>query len=343
MKFAYNYLLSLLILIPVAAFFCIIAYENRKKAMRVFAEGSMISRITTASFAKQKIKIALTLCALLFFVLAAARPQFGTKLVEVKEKGADVVLVVDVSASMLAQDANGGPSRLVTAKRILTDIIRNLGGNRIGIIAFAGTAFWQCPLTLDLSSANMFLDIMDENLIPMGGTAIGSAIRLADSGLEKTPPGSKSIVLITDGEDHNSDPEGAAEEAAKQGVKIFTIGIGNPNGEPIPLTDENGNFSGYKKNKKGDVVMSKMDEALLSKIASVTNGAYYRAGSGFLDTSELMDRLNGMEKRQLTAKSNREYEDRFQIPLFIGLLLLIAEMLIPETKKNREERIETRG
>ncbi len=248
-----------------------------------------------------------------------------------RQKGADIVIAVDVSSSMLAEDVK--PNRMSKAKETLSALISQLGGNRVGIIAFAGTAFWQCPLTLDTSAANMFLQIMDANIIPLGGTSLGDAIRLAREGLSKTSPGSKAIVLLTDGEDHDSDPEGAAAAAARDSIKIFPIGFGSTGGEPIPVRDEQGNFSGYKKNKKGETVMSKLDEAGLSKIASVTGGEYFRAADGNVDIGRLVNDLQGLNKKSVSSRTNREYEARFAYFLFIGILLLLAEYFIPETRR----------
>ena len=331
MRFAYPYLLFLEVLVPLLAGFFLFVFYKKRKDMEAFGQERLIDRISSASANKRKLKALLVLCAVFFITLAIARPQLGTKLVEVKQKGADVVICVDVSTSMLAEDLK--PNRLDKAKYLLSTLVQQLNGNRVGIIAFAGTAFWQCPLTLDISSANMFLQIMDANLIPLPGTTIGNAIRLAAKGLEKTSPKSKAIVLLTDGEDHNGDPQGAASEAAGQGIKIYTIGFGNPAGEPIPVRDAQGNFSGYKKDKKGEVIMSKLDETLLSKISSDTGGEYFRAADGNVDIVRLLDDIQGLEKKKLSSNLNREYEDRYQYPLFLGFILLLAEFLIPATKR----------
>jgi Ca-activated chloride channel family protein len=178
---------------------------------------------------------------------------------------------------------------------------------------------------------------MDTNLIPLPGTSIGGAIRLGVKGLAASAPGTKAIVLLTDGEDHDSDPLGAAALAQSQGIKIYTIGFGSTSGEPIPLKDDSGKFEGYKKNKKGEVVMSKMDETLLSKIAADTGGEYFKADGGNIDITLLLDKLNGLEKKQAASRLNRQFEDRYQYFLFLGLLLLLLEYFIPETRKDNFE------
>jgi len=331
MNFANPHILFFLAAVPVLAVIYLFAFAAKRKALFSLSGSRLLGKISSANPLLQKLKAALLILALFFIILSLARPQFGSKLVEVKQKASDVVLAVDVSKSMLAEDLK--PNRLEKAKSLLSLLINQLGGNRVGIIAFAGTAFWQCPLTLDIASANLFLEIMDTNLIPLPGTSIGGAVRLGLKGLSNSAPGTKAIVLITDGEDHDSDPLGAAALARSQGVKIYTIGFGNPNGEPIPLKDANGKFEGYKKNKKGEVVMSKMDEALLSQIAAQTGGEYFRADGGSVDVTRLVDALSGLEKRKTSSRLNRQLEDRYQYFLFLGLLLLLIEYFIPETKK----------
>jgi Ca-activated chloride channel homolog len=331
MNFANPQILPLLLIVPALAVYFLFAFRKKKKLLLTFAENALLEKISSANPARQKIKTTLLVLALFFMTISLARPQFGSKLVEVKQKASDIVIAVDVSKSMLAEDIK--PSRLDKAKSLLSMLINQLGGNRVGIIAFAGVAFWQCPLTLDIAGANLFLEIMDTNLIPLPGTSIGGAIRLGVKGLSTSAPGTKAIVLLTDGEDHDSDPLGAAALAQSQGIKIFTIGFGNPAGEPIPLKDESGKFSGYKKNKKGEVVMSKMDEALLTKVALETGGEYFRAEGGNIDITLLLDKLGGLEKKQTSSRLNRQLEDRYQYFLFLGLLLLLIEYFIPETKR----------
>jgi Ca-activated chloride channel family protein len=169
-------------------------------------------------------------------------------------------------------------------------------------------------------------------LIPLPGTSIGSAIRLATERLEKTSTKTKAIILLTDGEDHESDPIGASEDAAKKNIRIFTIGFGSPNGEPVPVIDENGNFSGYKKNKKNETVMSRLDEGLLLKISDITKGTYFRAEDGSIPTQKLLYEIKGLDRGKLTSNLSRQYEDRFQYLLFFALALLFAECLLPSVK-----------
>jgi len=330
MRFENPYLLFFLILIPATAAVYFYAFLLRKKALDKFGQGSLLDKLSTASVARKKAKAALTVLALFFVVIALARPQFGTKLVEIKRRGSDIVLAVDVSLSMLAEDVK--PNRIERSKLLLSGLLQQLEGNKVGIVAFAGTAFWQCPLTLDITAANLFLQQMNTNLIPVQGTVIGDAIRLAVKGLSKTSEKSKSIVILTDGEDHKSDPLGAAEEAAKAKIKIFAVGIGSKNGEPIPVKDESAKFIGYKKDKNGNIVMSKMDIGVLEKIAEITGGQYFDASSAQTDIGGLVNAIRGLEKSKLSANLNRQYEEKYQYFLFLALLLLIIEYFIPETK-----------
>lgn len=331
MHFLYPRLLFLELLIPALMALALWGWYRRRRLLAVFGEPHLTARLSSASAAGQLASALLRIAALALIIMAAARPQFGMKLVETSQRGADIVIAVDVSASMTAEDLK--PNRLARAKDTLSALIHQLGGSRVGIVAFAGTAFWQCPLTFDLAGANLFLQIMDANLIPLPGTAIGAAIRTGVKGLEKTAPKTKAIVLLTDGEDHKSDPAGAAAEAARNGVKIFTVGFGNPAGEPIPLHDGQGNFAGYKKDKNGKTVMSKMDEALLAKIAAETGGEYFRATDGAFDTSRLAGNLQNLEKAKGSSRTNRQYEDRYQWFLGLALLLLLADFFVPAGKR----------
>jgi Ca-activated chloride channel family protein len=323
-----------IMLVPALALAYLVAFLRRRKVLQQLGDLPLLERLSLVSPPRLQLKAALATGAVFFLVLALARPQFGMKMSEVRQQGADIIIAIDVSSSMLAEDLK--PDRLERAKNVLSTLVQQLGGNRVGIIAFAGTAFWQCPLTLDISGVNLFLQIMDANLIPLPGTSIGSALRLGIAGLAKTAPKSKAIVLLTDGEDHNSDPDGATREAARNGIKVFTIGFGNPAGEPIPLKDEQGTFVGYKKNRKDEVVMSRLDEALLARIAAATGGEYFRATDGTLDTGRLVDDLRTLDRQKLASTVTRQYEDRYQYFLCIAVLLLLAELLIPTTRRTSE-------
>ncbi|MFH1073600.1 MAG: VWA domain-containing protein [Candidatus Firestonebacteria bacterium] len=332
MHFSYPIFLYVLILVPLAVIFFI--YTERKKALDLvkLAVRSAFDRLSANINPRKRIfRIILLVLALFFFILAASGPEIGGKLVEVKRSGIDLIIAVDCSSSMDTADIQ--PSRMVKAKDSLSAIINKMQGDRVGIVAFAGVAFVQCPLTLDYSAAKMLLELIDTRLIPKPGTAIGEAIRTGIKSFTEKERKHKAMILLTDGEDHNSDPLGAAKEARKEGVRIYTVGIGRPEGEPIPVMDASGKFTGYRKDKSGQTVMSKLDELLLQKIALETDGKYFRATGSDIELDRIYNDISGMEKKELKSTTYVKYENRYQYFAFIAFLLLIAEMLISERKK----------
>ncbi|MDZ7265076.1 MAG: VWA domain-containing protein, partial [candidate division KSB1 bacterium] len=240
-----------------------------------------------------------------------------------------------VSLSMQAEDIK--PNRLEKAKHMVSNLIDLFQGDRVGLIAFAGVPFVQCPLTLDYGAAKMFLEIMDTNLIPQPGTAIGAAIMKAMETFDQRERKHKVLILITDGEDHEGEPLKAAELAEKDGVVIHTVGIGSVQGVPIPLYNESGRNVGFKKDRDDQVVTSKLDEITLEKIALQTGGKYYRASGSESELKKLYEEISKMEKKELASLKFSQYEDRFQYLLIISLVLLVAEVFIPERRKVKEE------
>ncbi len=332
MRFSNSMFLWLLILVPALVFFLVVAWRKRKKLMESFGSLKLMEKLTgSVSVEKKRTKQVLLVVAFFFLVLAVSGPQIGTRMVEVKRRGVDVIIAVDCSASMQAEDIK--PSRIVKAKRELSTLISKLNGDRIGIIAFAGTAFLQCPLTLDYNAAKMFLDIIDVDLIPYPGTALDSAIELAIKSFSRKERKYKALILLTDGENHSKNIMESVNEAKKEGIRIFTVGIGSPEGEPIPVRDGSGNITDYKKDKKGAVVMSKLDEKTLRGIALKTGGRYYRSTRNESEIENIYDAISGMDKKQLESKLASQYEDRYQYFIFIVLVLLVIEFIITESKK----------
>ncbi len=331
-RFAYPHLLYLLLLIPVLIVFFIYAFRQRKKALAIFGNLALVEKLTQSVSEKRRVwKTVLIIVAIGLLVLALARPQLGTKLQTVKREGQDIIIALDVSLSMTAQDIQ--PSRLEKAKHEISSLIDKLQGDRIGLIAFAGKAFVQCPLTLDYGATKMFLDIIEPDLIPVPGTAIGEAIQKAiDSFVEKERK-HKVLILITDGEDHIGKPLDMAKAAAKEGVVIYSVGIGSLKGVPIPLQDSRGNRTGFKKDRNGEVVMTKLDELTLEKIALETGGKYYRASPGEVELDKIYDDILKMEKKALASQQFAQFEDRFQILLGMALFLLVLEVFIPERRR----------
>lgn len=331
MRFAGIQALYLFWLIIALAGFFFWANVKRKKALETFADKNLLAGlIASFNFRKRGLKQVLIITALSLMVFALMRPQWGFKWQEVKRKGLDILVAVDVSKSMLAEDIK--PNRLERAKLALADFVKQLKGDRIGLIAFSGSAFAQCPLTVDYSGFLLSVESLDINTIPRGGTSISSAIRQAIESYEGGLKKYKALIIITDGEDHEGDPVKAAEAAQKEGIKIFCIGIGTNDGELIPVTDENGNKA-FLKDRSGAVVKSRLDEVTLQKAALATGGSYVRASAKEFGLDLIYkEKLSEMEKRELESKMAKQNEERFQIPLAIAFLFLITEFLISDRK-----------
>ena len=325
-----TFICFLVIAVPAVVFIEYTAERNKRKFLRsVFSTENMQKLFLRYDARIIEMKRVLKVTGLFFLMLALAGPRFGAKLVTIKRSGVDVIIAVDVSKSMLAQDMK--PNRLERAKFELQNLISNLSGNRIGIIAFAGKPFLQCPLTLDDSAAKELLGSIYTNLIPVPGTAIGDAIDLAVNSFVNKERKYKALILLTDGEDHESDVVSAADRAKKDGVKIYTIGFGSPQGELIPETDESGRVSGYEKDKSGQTVMTKLDQTALEKIAYDTDGKYYRATDGEIEVSRLADDISGMEGKELKSQKYDRYEEKFYYFVFAGLVFLLLEMFLPDS------------
>jgi len=312
--------------------FYIWAFKVRSKLIEKFVQKNLLAVISdNFSLKKSWLKAGILLMAAIFLVLALIRPQWGYKMEEVKRKGVDIFIALDVSKSMLAEDIK--PNRLERSKLAISDMVKNLQGDRIGLIAFAGSAFIQCPLTNDYNGFMLSLNDVDTGAIPKGGTAISLAIKEALNGFENSAKKYRVLILISDGEDHEGTAETLAKEAAKQAAKIYCIGIGNPDGELITVTDYSGAKS-YLKDREGKIVKSRLNEQLLQKIALTTGGSYIRATATEFGLNMLYkERISKMEKRDLETKINKRFFERYQIPLAVALMLLLIEPLISERKE----------
>ena len=334
-RFGNQALLYLLFLMPLIVVFFIWVRRSKNKALQKFGNLQLLEKLMIANNpGRQTMKVFLVIASLFFFLIALARPQIGTKLEEVKRRGIDIFVAIDVSLSMKAEDIK--PNRLAKAKHEVANLINGLQGDRVGLIAFAGEAFVQCPLTLDYGAAKMFLDIMEPSLIPVPGTAVGKAIEKSIQSFVETERKHKVLILITDGEDTNEDPMKMAEVAEKEGIAIYTIGIGSPQGTPIPLYDDSGKRIGFKKDREGNVVTSKLDQLSLEKIALQTGGKFYPANEK-LELSKIYEAIGKMEKKELSSRIFSQYEDRFQYFIAIGLFLLMIDILLPERKRVKKE------
>jgi Ca-activated chloride channel family protein len=329
-----DFIYVLLILLPLLIVFYWFVFRMKRRAKERFGNLALIEKLSLSfSPKKRRRKVDLMLLGVFFLLFSLARPQLGTKLTLMKRKGVDIVIAMDVSFSMLAEDIK--PNRLEKAKQEINGLISRMKGDRVGLVAFAGVPFIQCPLTLDYSAAKMFLDIIDINLIPQPGTAIGGAIRTSIQTFNQKERKYKVLILLTDGEDHDSDPLGAAEEASKEGIRIYTIGIGSVQGELIPIKDNRGQVTGFKKDKEGSVIVSKLDEVTLQKIALTTGGKYYHATSGEMELDKIYNEISKMEKKELEGKLLTQYEDRYQYFLLLSVVFLTIEFLLSERRSRR--------
>jgi Ca-activated chloride channel homolog len=325
-----------LLLVPVLVLFFIWAFRQKRKSLERFGRWALVERLARSVSRKRLVlKAGLLVSAVAFLTLALARPQLGTKLETVKREGQDIVIALDVSLSMKAQDIQ--PTRLDKAKHEIASLIDKLQGDRIALVAFSGKAFVQCPLTLDYGAVKMFLETLDTDLIPVPGTAVTEAIQKSAAAFVEKERKHKVVLLITDGESHEGDAVEAAKTAAKEGVVIYTVGIGSPQGVPIPITNPNGVMTEFKKDRDGEVVMTKLDELTLEKIALETGGKYYRATSGEMELNKIYDDILKMDKKTLASQQFEQYEDRFQALIVLAFFLLILELVIPERRKWKGE------
>ncbi len=278
------------------------------------------------------LKTSLLALGVAFAVLAAARPQWGTITQLVQAEGVDIVIALDTSLSMLAEDVP--PNRLAAAKHEISSFVQGLASDRVALVPFAGVAFIQCPLTLDYHALRLFLDDINTNSMPVEGTAIGTAIRTSLEAFVEEG-GHRVVILITDGEDHESQPLEAAEEAAEQGVRIYTIGIGSPEGELIPQRSSVGRVE-FLRDRQGRVVKTRLDEVTLQRIAVTTGGKYYRSTAGELELEQIFDDIASMETRGYEEQQRVTRVDRYQWPLGFAVLLLLLAPFIPERRRARE-------
>lgn len=331
MKFAQVEILFALFLLPIMLIFYLWARHSRQQARDRFAEPLKLASLSPDYSRTGRVtKAVLFLIALIFLLFAAARPQWGTHAVMLQREGLDIMIILDTSSSMEAEDMK--PSRLGKAKQEIRGIVERLSGDRIGLVLFAGQSFVHCPLTLDYSAFNIFMDVVSTDIIPTQGTALGDAILTALTAFDQKERQYKVAILLTDGEDHDTKPIEAAEAARDQGVRIFTIGIGSIRGEPIPIRNARGDIAGYKKDEEGSVVMTQLDEMTLKRIADITGGTYYRATAGEIELERIYDEILGMEKKELEGRLMTQYEDRFQYPLAAGIFFLILQFVVTDKK-----------
>lgn len=314
-----------LIAVPCLAVFFVWAWRRKQAAMALFIPARLFDTLLVGySARREKVRYALLGLAVVFGLLALAQPRWGYTWEEVKQRGLDVVVAVDTSRSMLAPDVP--PTRIERARLACIDLMRVAKTDRLGLVAFAGSAFLQCPLTFDDEAFRLSLSAVDTGIIPQGGSSLAEAIRTATEAFKKDEDNHKVLILLTDGEDHEEGAIEAAKEAAKSGLKIFTIGVGTPNGELLSFKDERGRQE-YVRDEGGNIVRSKLNETLLREIATVGNG-FYLPLSGAKTMETLYEQgLAGLPKAESSAKFVQRFQERFQWPLAIVILLLAIEWL----------------
>jgi Ca-activated chloride channel family protein len=282
------------------------------------------------SVARSHIKFVLFLLILISLIIAVARPQFGSKLEEIKREGIEIIIALDVSRSMLAEDIK--PNRLERAKQAISSLVNHMQNDKIGMIVFAGDAYTQLPITSDYISAKIFLSSINTEIVSKQGTAIASAIELGTKSFTQDPEASKVIVVISDGEDHVGDPVEAARLAAEKGIKVYTIGMGSTSGAPVPISEYESGQAGFLKDRSGEVVISRMDPAMLKKIADAGKGKFYGASESSIGLNQLYSELNKMNKAEIETKVYSEYDDQFQYFIGLALILIIIDIFILERK-----------
>ncbi len=332
MPFAHPHLLYGLTLLPLLALLFFASHQARRRRL-----GRLITPERGATFGVRPLPLRRRLRGLILFVClglligALARPQWGEKVEEVTSHGLDLMVCLDCSTSMLAEDLK--PSRLARAKHAVARLLAKLSGDRIGIVAFAGTAFPQCPLTVDYGAARMFLDLLDPSMFESQGTDLAAAVTTAVRALEKEGEGTHVILLLSDGEGHGGNVERAIKAAKGAGIRVYTVGMGTPGGAPIPLRGGDGELAGYKKDRRGEVVITHLVPDDLARLALKTGGAYFQATPGDTEMGEVVAQMAGLARAEHSAHLTVQRQERYLIFLLPALLLLLLDAAWPEGKR----------
>ncbi|MCD6418428.1 VWA domain-containing protein [bacterium] len=333
LRFANTYAVVLWLGVPVLILLFWFADAIRRRALEKIGDSALIRRAILQFIpSRRRWKRVFLLLGYSFFVLAAMRPQVGTKLEKVKREGIDIVFALDVSKSMLAEDLK--PNRLANAKSEIRAFINHQTSDRVGLVVFAGDAFLACPLTIDYDAFLMFLESVDITSVDAPGTDIARAIDICKQAFTDDKPRYKAIILITDGEQTApGDPISSAIDAQKSGIRIFTIGVGTPTGAPIPVKDASGNIVGYKKDENGAIVTSHLDGATLTEIAERTGGKYFPARPGSEELRKILAEIDKMGKREMESITFSHYDERFYYPLGAAIIFLFLFWIFPERKR----------
>lgn len=319
--------LYLLLLLPFLAVFYLYSNYRRRKAIRKFGDPVLMAQLMPdVSKYRPDVKFWLVFAAIGLFAVLLARPQFGSKLETVKRQGVEVMIALDISNSMLAQDVQ--PSRLEKAKRLVAQLVDKMENDKVGMIVFAGDAFTQLPITSDYISAKMFLESINPSLISKQGTAIGAAINLATRSFTPQEGVGRAVIVITDGENHEGGAVEAAKAAAEKGIQVSVLGVGMPDGAPIPVEGTND----FRRDRDGNVVVTRLNEQMCQEIAQAGDGIYVRVDNSNAAQKVIAQEINKMAKADVETQVYTEFNEQFQAVAWIILLLLLAEMLILERK-----------
>lgn len=328
-QFAQYQYLFLILLIPLFFVGNALRLYFQKRRIRKFGDRSLVLQLMPSrSVSKSWVRISLFSIAFFFFAIGMARPQIGAKLSERETRGVEVMVCLDVSNSMLAEDYS--PNRLERAKLAISKLVDRLSEDRIGLIVFAGNSFVQLPVTTDYVSAKMFLNSISTGSVPIQGTAIGDAINTAIRGFSAQSEKSRVIIVITDGENHEDDPVEAAKTAAEMGIRVFTIGVGSPEGKPIPVDGE------LLKDKDGNIVVTRLDEEILVRVAEAGGGAYVRAGNTEFGLNPIVDSIRKMEDEKFSSIVFEEYDEQYMYFFALALLFFVLELLVGEKRSKRK-------
>ena len=327
-NFAQSQYLLLILLIPFFFVVQALVLKFRRRRLKKFGDEELVrSMMPSYSVAKVWVRLSMFALAFFFFVVGLARPQIGAKLKEHETRGAEIMIVLDVSNSMLAEDYS--PNRLERAKLAISRLVDKLRDDRIGLIVFAGNSFVQLPITTDYVSAKMFLNSISTESVPVQGTAIGDAINTAVRSFSAQSEKSRAIIVITDGENHEDDPVAAAKQAGELGIRVFAVGVGSPEGEVIPMDGD------LLRDKEGEIVVTRLDEKVLQEVAAEGNGVYVRAGNSEFGLNPIIEDIRKMEDEKYSSIVFEEYDEQFMYFLGIALFFFVIEMLVGDRRSKR--------
>jgi len=328
-RFEHPFYIQLLLLLPLFVVGYWMYLRWKKRAVRRFGDTEVVSRLMPGvSKFRSHLKFTLLILTLASILLALANPQIGSKLEKVQRKGIDLIIALDVSNSMLAEDIQ--PNRLNRARQSIARLIDEMQNDRIGLIIFAGKAYVQLPITTDYNAAKLMLSTIKPDLVPVQGTAIGQALETAMTSFQDDKSG-KAVIIITDGENHEDDAVAKAAEAAKRGIKVFTIGMGSADGAPIPVYNNN-RMEGFKKDQSGTTIITRLDESMLRQIAEAGDGIYVRASNSNSGLKQIFDQISKLDQNTYETHNYADYENRFQYFIALALIFMVLNFLLNERK-----------